>query len=57
MLASPSLILSGFAVGKSTLFIAKIMGTPAAWACEIASFVWGLILSSAAITIMAISVT
>ncbi len=55
--ARPSLILSGLAFGRSILLIAKTIGTPAAWACAMASFVWGIMSSSAAITIMARSVT
>src|SRR5690606_14187422 len=56
ILANCSLILSGFALGLSTLLIAKIMGTLATWAWLMASFVCGMILSSAAITMMATSV-
>ena len=40
----------------SILLIAKIIGTPPAWAWLIASLVWGIILSSAAITTITISV-
>src|SRR5690606_13654496 len=56
MLASCSLIFSGLALGLSTLLIAKIMGTPATCAWLIASLVWGMMLSSAAITMIATSV-
>ncbi|OPZ52827.1 MAG: hypothetical protein BWY89_01846 [Bacteroidetes bacterium ADurb.BinA012] len=56
MLASSSRIFSGLAVGLSILFMAKIMGTPAACAWFIASRVWGITPSSAATTIMTISV-
>ena len=52
-----SLILSGFEFGLSILFIAKTIGTAAAWAWLIASFVWGIISSSAAITIITKCVT
>ena len=55
--ANSSLILSGLAVGLSTLFIANTIGTPAAIAWLIASFVCGITLSSAATIIIAISVT
>ena len=56
MLASSSLIFSGRALGLSTLLMAKIIGTPATWAWLIASLVWGMMLSSAAITMIATSV-
>ena len=52
-----SFILSGFATSLSILFIAKTIGTLAAWAWLMASFVWGIISSSAAITITTISVS
>ena len=57
MLASSSLIFSGFAPVLSILFIANIMGTPAALAWLIASTVWGITLSSAETTIITTSVT
>ena len=49
--------LSGLAFGLSILLIANIIGTPAACACDIASFVWGITSSSAAATIITKSVT
>ena len=48
---------SGSACGRSTLLIATIMGTLAACAWAMASRVWGIRLSSAAITMMAMSAT
>ena len=51
-----SFILSGLASGLSILFIAKTIGTEAACACDMASFVCGIISSSAATTIIAKSV-
>ena len=48
---------SGLASGLSALVMATTMGTPAALACLMASLVCGMILSSAAIIITAISVT
>ena len=54
---SCSFIFSGFAPSLSILFKANIMGTFAACACEMASFVCGITASSAATTITAISVT
>ena len=48
---------SGFAPGLSILFIATIIGTPAALAWSIASSVWGITPSSAATIIITISVT
>lgn len=42
---------------NETLFIAITIGTPAALACAMASFVWGRIPSSAATTMIAMSVT
>ena len=48
---------STFAFGLSILFIATIIDTPAALAWSIASIVCGFIPSSAATTIIAISVT
>uniref|UniRef100_A0A7C9A2C3 Uncharacterized protein n=1 Tax=Opuntia streptacantha TaxID=393608 RepID=A0A7C9A2C3_OPUST len=48
---------SGLAPSLSILLIAITIGTPAALACAMASFVWGRIPSSAATTIIAISVT
>ena len=50
-------ILFGSALGRSILLIASIIGTPASLAWSIASMVWGIIPSSAATTIIAISVT
>ena len=47
---------SGLAPGLSILFIATIIGTPAAWACSIASFVCGITPSSDATTRTTISV-
>ena len=55
--ASSLFTLSGFAVGLSILFTAIIIGTFAALAWSIASSVWGITPSSAATTIIAISVT
>ena len=55
--AKSSRILSGFAPGLSILLMANTIGTLAACACAIASLVVGITLSSAAIMIMAISVT
>mmetsp|Transcript_12109 Transcript_12109/g.52048 ORF Transcript_12109/g.52048 Transcript_12109/m.52048 type:complete len:338 (-) Transcript_12109:624-1637(-) len=55
--ASSSLTRSGLAPSLSILFTATMMGTPAARACETASFVCGLTPSSAATTTMAMSVT
>ena len=49
--------LSGLALGLSILLIAKMIGTPAACAWDIASFVWGITSSSAAATIITKSVT
>ena len=49
--------LSGFASGLSILFIATMIETSAAFAWFIASIVWGIIPSSAATTITAMSVT
>ena len=45
------------AVGRSTLLIATIIGTPAFLACEMASMVCGITESSAATTRMTMSVT
>ena len=56
ILASCSLILSGLAPGLSILLMAKIIGTPAACAWLMASTVCGIIASSAAMMIMAMSV-
>ena len=53
---SSCLILSGFAVGLSILFIATIIGTPAAFEWLIASIVCGITPSSAATTKIEISV-
>ncbi len=47
---------SGSACARSTLLIATMMGTAAALACAIASRVCGMMLSSAATTITAMSV-
>ena len=52
-----SRILSGFAPGLSILLMANTIGTLAAWACAMASLVVGITLSSAAMMIMAMSVT
>ena len=49
--------LSGFALGLSILLMANMIGTPAACAWEIASFVCGITSSSAATTIITKSVT
>ncbi len=49
--------LSGFASGRSTLLTATTIGTSAARACEIDSFVCGMTPSSAATTSTAMSVT
>ena len=57
MAESCSRILSALEPGLSTLLKANTMGTFAACAWLIASRVWGITLSSAAITIIAISVT
>ena len=57
MFAKSSRILSGLAPGLSILLIAKTIGTPAACACEMASFVVGITESSAEIIIIAMSVT
>ena len=57
MAASPSLILSGLAWGLSILLMAKTMGTLAATAWLMASFVCGMMSSSAAMMMMAMSVT
>ena len=53
MLASASLMRSGFAPGLSILLMAKTMGTLAAAAWLMASMVWGMMLSSAAMMMMA----
>ncbi len=57
--ASVSSVLtrSGFESGLSILLRAMTMGTRAAFACEMASSVWGMTPSSAATTTMAMSVT
>ncbi len=47
----------GFAVGRSILLIATMIGTPAFLACEIASMVCGMTESSAATTSTTMSVT
>ena len=57
MLARSSRILSGLAPGLSILLMANTMGTPAAWACDMASLVVGITESSAEMMMMAISVT
>ena len=57
MLANSSLILSGLALGLSTLLMANTIGTPAADAWLIASTVCGITLSSAATMMIAMSVT
>ena len=54
--ASCSLIRPGFAVGRSILLIATIIGTPAAFTCAMASRVCGITPSSAATTSTTISV-
>ena len=54
--ASSFFTLSGFASGRSTLFTATTIGTSAARACEIDSFVCGMTPSSAATTSTAMSV-
>ena len=56
-LASSSLTFSGLAWGLSILLMAKIRGTPAIWAWLMASLVCGLTPSSAATTMMAMSVS
>ena len=53
---SSLLTRSMLASGLSILFIATTIGTPAALACEIASFVCGITPSSAATTRMTMSV-
>ena len=57
MLARSSRILSGLAPGLSILLMAKTIGTPAACAWAMASLVVGITESSAAMMMMAISVT
>ena len=57
MLANPSFILSGLAFSLSILFIANTIGTFAATAWLMASLVCGIMSSSAAMIIMATSVT
>ena len=54
--ASSLLTLSGFAASLSILFIAMMIGTPAAFAWLTASLVCGFTPSSAATTMMTISV-
>ena len=51
------MIFSRFFPGLSILVIAMIMGTPDSFACQIDSIVWGITLSSAATTIIAILVS
>ena len=55
--ARPVFTRSGFADSLSILFIAMIIGTPAAFAWLTASFVCGFTPSSAATTMITISVT
>ena len=57
MFARSSRILSGLAPGLSILFMANTIGTLAACACAIASRVVGITLSSAAMMMIAMSVT
>ena len=57
MAESCSRMRSGLAPGLSILLIAKIIGTLAACACEIASLVCGMTSSSAATIMIATSVT
>ena len=54
---SSVLMRSGFASGRSVLFSAMTIGTPAARAWSMASTVWGMTPSSAATTSTAMSVT
>ena len=56
-MASSASTLSGFAAGRSILLTATTIGTSAARACEIDSFVCGITPSSAATTRTAMSVT